>query len=85
MVFILGNHNDFKSEKTAVKHLLKGHTCTCRIHYFFIPKFQCELNPIEKVWGAAKLYTLGSIVATPLQGLRTPSTSVESARSQSTD
>ena len=29
----------------------RGHTV------MFIPKFHCELNPIERVWGQAKVYT----------------------------
>ena len=29
----------------------KGHRC------YYILKFHCELNPIERVWGAAKWYT----------------------------
>ena len=29
----------------------QGHRCT------FIPKYHCELNPIERVWGHAKQYT----------------------------
>lgn len=53
MALILGNHCDFKYKKTAVEHLLKQHGYYC----FYIPKFHCELNPIERVWGAAKRYT----------------------------
>ena len=50
---ILKNHEDFKSEKTIVEHYLLnlGHKVQ------FIPKFHCELNPIERVWGQAKTYT----------------------------
>ena len=29
----------------------RGHYC------MFIPKFHCELDPIERVWGKAKQYT----------------------------
>lgn len=53
MALVLGNHHDFKYEKTAIEHLMKGHGFYC----FFIPKFHCELNPIERVWGEAKRYT----------------------------
>lgn len=35
----------------------------------FIPKFHCELNPIECVWGQAKRYT-GSHTNFTLTGLR---------------
>ena len=53
MCLVLGNHADFKYEKTAVEYLLqsKGHRA------LFLPKFHCELNPIERVWGEAKRYT----------------------------
>ena len=49
---ILANHDDFVKEKTLVEHYLtdRGHTV------FFIPKFHCELNPIERVWGQASLH-----------------------------
>jgi hypothetical protein len=53
MCLVLGNHADFKYEKTAVEYLLqsKGHRA------LFLPKFHCELNPIERIWGEAKRYT----------------------------
>ena len=49
----LESHEDFKYEKTALENLLreKGQ------RLLFIPKFRCELNPIERVWGEAKRYT----------------------------
>ena len=45
--------HDFKYEKTKVETLVagRGHRC------IFIPKYHCELNPIERVWGHAKQYT----------------------------
>ena len=53
MRVILSNHEDFQTEKTIVEHYLvnRGHL----MH--FIPKFHCEFNPIERVWGQAKVYT----------------------------
>ena len=50
---ILADHDDFKSEKCRVDTFLSdaGHTC------IFIPKFHCELNPIERVWSQSKRYT----------------------------
>ena len=46
MRIILANHTDFSNEKTVVEHFLldRGHFVR------FIPKFHCELNPIERVW-----------------------------------
>ena len=43
----------FKYEKTKVETMIadRGHRC------IFIPKYHCELNPIECVWGYAKQYT----------------------------
>ena len=45
--------HDFKYEKTKVEATIsaQGHRCV------FIPKYHCELNPIERVWGHAKQYT----------------------------
>ena len=50
---ILANHEDFKNEKTIIESFLtdKGHMA------LFLPKFHCELNPIERVWGEAKRYS----------------------------
>ena len=50
---VLSFHDDFFNEKTIVEKLItdKGHKC------LYLPKFHCELNPIERVWGQAKVYT----------------------------
>ena len=50
---ILAGHDDFKNEKCRVDAFLTscGHTCV------FIPKFHCELNPIERVWSQRKRCT----------------------------
>ena len=52
MRVVLLNHEDFVKEKTIVEHFLheKGHLA------YFLPKFHCELNAIERVWGQAKVY-----------------------------
>ena len=52
MRVILSNHNDFVNEKTIVEHYIerRGHVA------IFLPKFHCELNPIERVWGQSKRY-----------------------------
>ncbi|CAK5269391.1 unnamed protein product, partial [Mycena citricolor] len=43
---------DFLAEKPLFQVIIEkeGHKC------FFLPKFHCELNPIEMVWGQAKQY-----------------------------
>ncbi len=51
---VLGNFPDFKNEKSAIERFLaeeKGHIV------YMLPKFHCELNPIERVWAQAKRYT----------------------------
>ena len=53
MRVVLANHDDFRSEKTVVENLLRKKNSKC----FFLPKFHCELNPIERVWGQAKVYS----------------------------
>ena len=52
MRIVLSNHDDFKHEKTNVEHYVesRGHIA------LFLPKFHCELNPIERVWGQSKRY-----------------------------
>ena len=49
----ISGHPDFKNEKTKIEHFLneRGYGCV------FLPKFHCELNPIERCWGQAKRYT----------------------------
>ena len=49
----LGDMHDFKYEKTKVEHLINSRGYRA----IFIPKFHCELNPIEACWGQAKRYT----------------------------
>ena len=49
---VLSFHEDFLYENTIVEDYLKG-----RGHkVYFLPKFHCELNPIERVWAQAKVY-----------------------------
>ena len=52
MINCLSNMHDFKFEKSKVENHIatRGHRC------LFLPKFHCELNPIERVWCRAKLY-----------------------------
>ena len=49
----LASHSDFRDEQPEIANFLKrkGHAC------LFLPKFHCELNPIEKCWAQAKRYT----------------------------
>ena len=53
MRLVLGHHADFKFEKTTLEHFVqeKGQRT------IYLPKFHCELNPIERVWEEAKRYT----------------------------
>ena len=50
---VLRSHADFKNEKTALESLVqeKGQRA------IYLPKFHCELNHIERVWGEAKRFT----------------------------
>ncbi len=44
---VLSLQEDFFTEKLLLQHIIEkaGHKC------LFLPKFHCELNPIEMVWG----------------------------------
>ena len=50
---VLQEMPDFKYEKTKVETLLHSNN----FQGYFIPKFHCELNPIERVWGQSKKFT----------------------------
>ena len=53
MKIVLSFHEDFRDERSALHNLVEG-----RGHMvMFLPKFHCELNGIERVWGHAKRYT----------------------------
>ena len=50
---VLGNHPDLKNKKSSIEWFLmeeKG------IIVYMLPKFHCELNPIEHVWLQSKRY-----------------------------
>jgi hypothetical protein len=47
---LLSLQDDFKNEKPLLQLIIEGAGHTCQ----FLPKFHCELNPIELVWGQAK-------------------------------
>ena len=49
----LASHRDFRDEKNKLEYFLHncGHAC------LFIPKYHCEVNPIERCWSQAKRYT----------------------------
>ena len=53
MVKALDEMHDFKTQKTRVEELISRHGHRC----IFLPKYHCELNPIERVWGQVKRYT----------------------------
>ena len=52
MRIVLSFHEDFANEKTILEHYMqkRGHMM------FYLPKFHCELNAIERVWAQAKLH-----------------------------
>ena len=53
MRLALQQMHGFKYEKTKLESLL----ATNGYRGFFIPKFHCELNPIERVWAPSKKYS----------------------------
>ena len=48
----LASYSDFINEKTRIAHFLNN----CGRTYIMLPKFHCELNPIERCWAQAKRY-----------------------------
>ena len=50
MQHMLSMEQDFRNEKPLLQIVIEraGHKC------IFLPKFHCELNPIEMVWGQGK-------------------------------
>jgi len=55
---VLSLQPDFKNEKPLLQLVVEkaGHKC------LFLPKFHCELNPIEMVWGQVKQRKFWSIL-----------------------
>lgn len=47
---VLSLQDDFANEKPLLQHYIEGQGHVC----LFLPKFHCEFNPIEMVWGYAK-------------------------------
>ena len=51
---VLKQHPDFRDEKCRIERLLvEEHNHIA----YFLPKYHCELNPIERVWAQAKRYS----------------------------
>lgn len=50
---ILELQSDFQDQRSLIQEVIEeaGHEC------IFLPKFYCELNPIEFFWGSVKRYT----------------------------
>ena len=48
----MASHPDFLAQKSILEETIEaaGHIC------FLLPKYHCELNPIESYWGAAKRF-----------------------------
>ena len=57
---VLRDHPDFKNEKSSIEQFL----CEEKQHsVIMLPKFHCELNPIERVWVQAKWYCKYNIIS----------------------
>jgi hypothetical protein len=50
MMQVVSLQKDFTDEKPKIQTDIEAHRHKC----LFFPKFHCELNPIENVWGFAK-------------------------------
>ena len=46
-------HPDFKNEKTKLEHFIHDHGHA----FLLLPKYHCELNPIERRWAQSKWHT----------------------------
>jgi hypothetical protein len=53
MYRVLALQEDFRTEKPLIQSIIEkaGHVC------LFLPRFHCELNPIEMLWGYVKYCT----------------------------
>lgn len=49
------SHENFKNEKTKIEHYLNDRRHCCLL----LPKFHCEINPIERCWAQAKCQVHG--------------------------
>jgi hypothetical protein len=52
MYWVLSLQEDFATEKPMLQHYIESHGHIC----MFLPKFHCELNLIEMLWGFAKYH-----------------------------
>ena len=50
---LISTHPDFRDEQPEIVKFLRRSGFGC----IFLPKFHCEINPIEKCWAQAKRYT----------------------------
>ena len=50
---LISTHPDFRDEQPEIVKFLRRSGFGC----IFLPKFHCEINPIEKCWVQAKCYT----------------------------
>ena len=72
---MFASQQDFKAERSALQHavetriIVDGGMSSLRHLCLFLPKFHCELNWIERMWGVSKAYARSHCMYT-LQGLR---------------
>ena len=74
---ILYNQPDFRD----IESLLEAHCRSRDVRVLFLPKFHCELNPIEQCWGKAKreyrMYPPSSLEADLERNVKTALESVD--------
>ncbi|KAF8593236.1 hypothetical protein BDV93DRAFT_566760 [Ceratobasidium sp. AG-I] len=46
----MANQPDFRAQKSILQLLAESHGCSL----MYLPKYHCELNPIEQCWGTSK-------------------------------